>query len=120
MGPAVVSAALDRGWQVTTFHRGLAGRDIRGVETVLGDRTNGDDLRRLVEHGPWDAVIDSSGFVPSNTLAVARLLEPVSAVYAFISTVSVNCADLAASCSAIQTGPVSFDGHGGGSWTVAG
>ncbi|MER6694819.1 hypothetical protein [Streptomyces minutiscleroticus] len=29
-----------------------------GVEPVHGDRTVHEDLRKLAQHGPWDAVVD--------------------------------------------------------------
>lgn len=88
LGRSVVDDALARGWEVTTFRRGLTGEDAPGVTLVRGDRTNADDLARLAEAGPWDAVVDTSGFVPRETLAVARALEPVAGRYVFISSVS--------------------------------
>lgn len=89
LGRAVVDAALAAGAEVTTFRRGQSGEDAPGVSTIRGDRTDADDLRRLAEAGTWDAVVDTSGFVPRETLAVARALEPVAARYVFVSTVSV-------------------------------
>ncbi|MGB3439673.1 MAG: NAD-dependent epimerase/dehydratase family protein [Actinophytocola sp.] len=88
LGRSVVDEALARGWAVTTFRRGVSGDDAPGAEAVRGDRTNADDLARLAEAGPWDAVVDTSGFVPRETLAVARALEPVVDRYVFISSVS--------------------------------
>jgi nucleoside-diphosphate-sugar epimerase len=61
---------------------------VAGVVTVAGDRTNPDDLVRLAQAGPWDAVVDTSGYVPREVLAVARALEPVVDRYVFVSTVS--------------------------------
>lgn len=43
----------------------------------------------LAAAGPWDAVVDTSGYVPRNTLDVARALAPVAGRYVFMSTVSV-------------------------------
>ncbi|WP_216364009.1 hypothetical protein, partial [Nocardia farcinica] len=59
------------------------------VSTVRGDRTNPDDLARLARSGPWDVVVDTSSFVPRETLALARALEPVADRYVLVSTVSV-------------------------------
>lgn len=89
LGRAIVDGAVARGWAVTTFRRGTPGEQSPGVDTVRGDRTDPDDLARLARSGPWDAVIDTSGYVPADTLAVARALEPVAGRYTFISTVSV-------------------------------
>lgn len=81
--------ALHRGWHVTTFNRGRSAPDIDGVQPVHGDRTKAADLARLAGLGPWDAVIDTSGYVPREVLAAAKALHPVTGQYVFISTVSV-------------------------------
>jgi 2'-hydroxyisoflavone reductase len=88
LGRTIADHALARDWHVTTFRRGLSGDDAPGVITVKGDRTKAHDLTRLAEAGPWDAVIDTSGFVPRETLEAARALEPVASRYVFISSVS--------------------------------
>lgn len=89
LGPAIVEDALARGWEVTTFRRGQSGQDVDGVELIRGDRTDAADLARLAKSGPWDAVVDTSGYVPREVLAVTRTLEPVVGRYVFISSVSV-------------------------------
>ena len=88
---AIARAGLDLGWEVTTFNRGLSGADLPGAIVRRGDRTRVDDLARLSAAGPWDAVVDTSGYVPRETLTVARRLEPVAERYIFMSTVSVYC-----------------------------
>jgi hypothetical protein len=89
VGRAVVQAALGLEWKVTTFNRGLSGADLPGAAVLRGDRTRHGDLATLAAAGPWDAVIDTSGYVPRETLAVCERLEPVSGRYVFMSTVSV-------------------------------
>ncbi|MFF3854732.1 NAD-dependent epimerase/dehydratase family protein [Micromonospora sp. NPDC002575] len=90
VGHAIVTAALDAGWEVTTFHRGTsAGTGLEGIRTVQGDRTKPADVAALTDAGRWDAVVDTSGYVPRNTLDVARALAPVADRYVFVSTVSV-------------------------------
>src|SRR5690348_3097873 len=89
VGRAIVQAALDLGWEVTTFNRGLSGADLPGAAALRGDRTRHDDLAMLAAAGPWDGVIDTSGYVPRETLAVCERLEPVASRYVFMSTVSV-------------------------------
>jgi 2'-hydroxyisoflavone reductase len=89
VGHAVVSAALGLGWEVTTFNRGLSGADVAGVKVIRGDRTLPADLVRLAAAGPWDAVIDTSGYVPREVLAACKRLEPLAARYVFMSTVSI-------------------------------
>jgi 2'-hydroxyisoflavone reductase len=89
VGRAVVDAALSQGWTVTTFNRGLSGSDVPGATVLRGDRTSREDLIRLAGTSSWDAVVDTSGYVPRETLAVAQILEPVVGRYVFMSTVSV-------------------------------
>ncbi|MGC1891542.1 MAG: NAD-dependent epimerase/dehydratase family protein, partial [Stellaceae bacterium] len=91
VGRAVAAAALAEGWEVATFNRGLSGADAAGVEAIRGDRTLSADLARLAAAGPWDAVIDTSGYVPREVLATCQRLEPLAARYVFMSTVSVYC-----------------------------
>jgi 2'-hydroxyisoflavone reductase len=89
VGYAVASAAVRRGWDVATFNRGMSGPDVAGVRALRGDRANAADLARAAEAGPWDAVVDTSGYVPREVLATCQRLEPVTRNYVFMSTVSV-------------------------------
>jgi hypothetical protein len=47
-------------------------------------------VSRLAAAGPWEAIIDTSSFVPQETLAVAQTLEHVVGRYVLMSTVSVH------------------------------
>jgi len=87
LGRHAVDAALARGHTVTTFTRG-AHDDVlpEGVERMRGDR-DGDTA--ALEGRRWDAVIDTSGYVPRIVGANAELLAPSVDFYAFISTISV-------------------------------
>ena len=88
VGRHVVETLLARGHQVTLFHRGQRGHDLfPSVERVLGDRTT--DLDRLPAGAHWDAVVDTSGYVPSVVAASAAALRDRARQYAFISSVSV-------------------------------
>lgn len=88
LGRAVVEAALSKGAAVTTFRRGRTGTDVDGVVLVRGDRTIPADLDRLARSGPWDVVVDTSGYVPRESGVVARALEPVAGRFVFVSSVS--------------------------------
>jgi 2'-hydroxyisoflavone reductase len=89
VGHAVALAALSHGWEVFTFNRGQSGIDVAGVHLLRGDRTHGGDLATLAVSGPWDAVIDTSGYVPREVLAACEYLEPLAGQYILMSTVSV-------------------------------
>lgn len=89
LGRTIAEQAVARGDDVTTFRRGRSGEDADGVTAFRGDRTDPGDLERLAKSGTWDLVVDTSGFVPVETLALARALEPVAVRYVLVSSVSV-------------------------------
>ena len=87
VGRHIVEAALGRGHDVTLFHRGATNPGLfPSAAEIHGDRDG--DLEKLGE-GPWDAVIDTCGYVPRVVLASAEYLEDKVDRYAFISSVSV-------------------------------
>lgn len=90
LGRAVAQAALDRGWSVSAFNRGRSGAPPAGTQQIHGDRTVREDLLRLAQEGPWDAVIDTSAseLAPKDVLAGAQVLEPAAGRYVYISTVN--------------------------------
>jgi 2'-hydroxyisoflavone reductase len=88
LGRAIVDDAISRGYDVTTFTRGLSGHPRPGVESLRGDRTNAADLRQLGQR-EWDGVIDTSTLAPAHVLAAARILAGQVRHYTYISTISV-------------------------------
>ena len=87
LGPAITDIALADGWTVSHFNRGkrLPG-GMPGVEQLLGDR---DGQLDALKGQRWDAVVDTSGFVPRHVRLSAELLAPATSHYVFISTISV-------------------------------
>src|ERR1700722_16094025 len=90
LGRAMVEEALRRGHEISTFNRGISAPDVPGARAVHGDRASSTDLARLTgKDGGWDAVIDTSGYVPANVLLAARALAGRARRYAFVSSVNV-------------------------------
>jgi 2'-hydroxyisoflavone reductase len=85
LGRHVVDAALAAGHDVTTFTRGRSGAPPGAVEALHGDRDGGLDALRGRE---WDAVIDTSGYVPRIVDAGAELLAGAAGHYVFVSSCS--------------------------------
>src|SRR5919107_6166748 len=87
LGRHVVEAALARGDEVTIFNRGQHNAELYPeVEKLRGERDGGlEALRRR----RWDAVVDTSGYVPRIVRASAELLADAVGLYVFISSVSV-------------------------------
>ena len=91
LGRHVVDAALARGDQVTVFTRGRQPNPWGAAVTALaGDRDPAiaPGLATL-ERGAWDAVVDTSGYVPRIVRASAQLLAPRVDRYLFVSSLSV-------------------------------
>ena len=87
LGPHLTQRALRAGWKVTHFNRGRrAPEGVAGVETLIGDRNGQLDA---LKGRRWDAVIDTSGYVPRHVRLSAELLAPAVDRYVFISTISV-------------------------------
>ena len=90
MGPPFVRYALRRGHHVTLFHRGRTNADLfPGVETLRGNRDpNIDEGLSALRGRKWDAVIDTSSYLPRLARASAELLAENVEHWLFISSVS--------------------------------
>lgn len=87
IGPHFVSAAVERGHQVTTFGRHKADNKLlSGVEQLIGDR-NG-NLSSL-KNRDWDAVLDLATYIPIWVRTLGRFLARYTNHYTFISTEAV-------------------------------
>ena len=86
VGRHLVKAALEHNHKVTLFNRGNHPTPfVTDVETINGDRKS--DLSKL-KGRRWDAVIDTSGYLPRTVRASAEALSAAVDRYAFISSVS--------------------------------
>ena len=87
LGRAVIEEALARGDELTIFNRGQTSPDLYPqVERLRGDRDDGlDPLRGR----SWDAVVDTSGYVPRIVRQSAQLLADAVERYVFVSSISV-------------------------------
>lgn len=90
VGRAVTDAALERGWQVTAFHRGHHPPP-PGVSALTGDRTRGPSgLAALAESGEsWDLVVDTWSGAPVAVRDAARLLAGRAGHFSYVSSRSV-------------------------------
>lgn len=87
IGPHIVDAARARGHTVTLFSRGKTHPNLfKDVEKLQGDRDG--DLGALKDRS-WDAVVDTSGYVPRIVKQSVELLAPNVNHYLFVSTMSV-------------------------------
>ena len=87
LGRGIVDAALANGDQVTTFTRGKSGEPPDSVEALHGDRNRPDGMD-VLRGREWDAVIDTSGFVPTVVGRGAALLAGSVGHYVFVSSLN--------------------------------
>jgi 2'-hydroxyisoflavone reductase len=87
LGRHLAQQALEAGHSVTLFHRGQSNATLfPEAEHRLGDR-NGD--LAVLREGSWDAVIDTSAYVPRQVRAMAQALQGRVGHYQLVSTISV-------------------------------
>jgi len=87
LGRHLAEVALARGHEVTLFNRGKSNPGLfKEVEQLRGDRDGG--LGALAGRR-WDAVVDTSGYVPRVVRASAEALKEAVDTYVFISSQSV-------------------------------
>jgi 2'-hydroxyisoflavone reductase len=87
LGRHFVEVALAGGHELTLFNRGQNNPDLfPEVEKLRGERDGGLDVLRGRR---WDAVVDTSGYVPRVVRASAELLAESVEMYVFISSMSV-------------------------------
>ncbi|HEY9774642.1 MAG TPA: NAD-dependent epimerase/dehydratase family protein [Planktothrix sp.] len=87
LGRYLVEAALASGHEVTLFNRGKTNPDLFAeVEKIRGNRDGG---LEVLSGRTWDAVLDTSGYLPRLVEQSAKLIADWAALYVFISTISV-------------------------------
>ena len=86
VGYALIEAALAGGHEVTTFNRGRTSPErFPEIERLHGDRDGG---LAALEGRTWDAVLDTSGYVPRLVGDSARLLAGSAGRYVFVSSIA--------------------------------
>jgi len=87
LGRHAVGVALERGHDVTLFHRGSRSDDpFPETQHLHGDRDGG---LAVLQGRTWDAVVDTSGYVPRVVRQSVELLADAVEHYTFVSTCSV-------------------------------
>jgi len=105
LGRHLAEQALARGHELTLLHRGISGPALfPAARHLIADRDA--DLTPLAD-GHWDAVIDTSAYVPRQVRQAAAVLTGKVGHYQLVSTISVY-----ADFSAVSQGQ--GQGHGQG------
>ena len=88
VGRALVEDGVARGWDVTTFNRGLRGWAHPDAEHLQGDRLRPADLAPLAARD-WDVVADTWSGAPRAARDSATALAPRAGRYLYVSSGSV-------------------------------
>ncbi len=87
LGRALVEALLEAGDTPVLFNRGLTNPELYPkVTNLIGDR---DGNLEALKRRKWDAVIDTSGYVPRIVKQSAKMLSGKCETYVFLSSISV-------------------------------
>ncbi len=89
LGPHTVQYAIDRGHEVTLFNRGRSNTELfPELEKIVGDRDpDVDNGLNALKGRNFDAVIDTSGYVPRIVGASSQLMADQAEHYLFVSTI---------------------------------
>ncbi|WP_312473161.1 NAD-dependent epimerase/dehydratase family protein [Neobacillus sp.] len=86
LGRTFVKEALAQNHEVTIFNRGFQNAGLKDVEIITGNRFG--NLKELKDRY-WDAVLDTSGFIPYTVQNTTDFLKDRVNHYTFISSISV-------------------------------
>lgn len=91
LGPAIVSSALAKGYQVTLFNRGITNPHLfPEVEKLIGNRDlDSEDVSALENSRIWDYVIDTWPADPRMVERTTSLLKNRCKAYSFTSSIAV-------------------------------
>ena len=93
LGPHFVEAARAKGHKLTLFNRGktnptrFSGEEFKDIEQLRGDRKT--DMKALEGKRRWDAVLDTSAYLPADVTRSTQLLGKRVDQYLIVSTISV-------------------------------
>jgi nucleoside-diphosphate-sugar epimerase len=87
VGPRLVRSLLDRGHEVTAFHRGRTPGELPSeVEHILGDRTDREQLEAAIGGRTFDACVDTIAMRGADTSAAIDILDGRVGHYVHFST----------------------------------
>ncbi|HEX7288393.1 MAG TPA: NAD-dependent epimerase/dehydratase family protein [Candidatus Angelobacter sp.] len=87
LGPGIVQALLEHGYQVSALNRGVTADDLpREVERLRADRTDPAQLRAAVGKTEFDLVVDTTLYTGPEAQVVVELFSGRAGRYIFLST----------------------------------
>ena len=101
LGPSIVHALLQRGYEVAVFNRGQTRDDLpEEVERLRGDRTDSAQMKSVLGGREFDVVIDTTLYTGAEAEAAVRMFAGRVGRYIFLSTGQVYLVRLGAQTAA--------------------
>ena len=87
LGPSIVQALLERGYEISVFNRGRTPDDLpANVRRLQGDRSDPAQLRAAVAGQEFDLVVDTTLYTGAEAQAVVELFSARVGRFVFLST----------------------------------
>ena len=87
LGPSIVHALLQRGYEVAVFNRGQTRDDLpQEVERLRGDRTKPEELKQVLTGKEFDLVMDTTLYTGAEAEAAVDIFKARVGRYIFLST----------------------------------
>jgi nucleoside-diphosphate-sugar epimerase len=87
LGPSIVLALLEQGYEVAVFNRGQTPDDLpKEIERLRGDRNDPAQLRRAVGGRDFDLAVDTTLYTGADAEAAVDVLSGRAGRYIFLST----------------------------------
>ena len=87
LGPSIVQALLEQGYEIAVFNRGQTPDDLpQEVERLRGDRSDPAQLRRAIGGRDFDLVVDTTLYTGVDAEAAVDVLSGRAGRYIFLST----------------------------------
>lgn len=87
LGPSMVQALLEQGYDLTVFNRGITSDDLPDrVQRIHGNRSEPSQLKSVLHGGDFDLAVDTTLYSGAEAQAVVELFSGRIGRYIFVST----------------------------------
>ena len=108
IGVSLVKLLVSQGHEVTLFNRGKKPSPVAGLRTIIGDRTDSQQLQAKLSNESFDAIFDNNGRELSDTQPLVEIFGDRLQHFVYMSSAGVYLdSDVLPCCETDQTDPKS-------------
>jgi len=108
IGVSLVKLLVSQGHEVTLFNRGKKPSPVAGLRTIIGDRTDSQQLQAKLSNESFDAIFDNNGRELSDTQPLVEIFGDRLQHFVYMSSAGVYLdSDVLPYCETDQTDPKS-------------